>query len=129
MNDPTVNAAVPRVPAGTADLGASMRRLAAATVGYAEAKAGSGVGQAKGVAEPAGVGDRAVVEGLKAGVTGGNPVSAALRGAWAAADAKTKIAIVAILLLVAVLSPVLLLLLLLGLLVTALVLKARGVTA
>lgn len=125
MTGSTANAAVQRVPSGTADLGASMRRLASATVGYAEAKRDSWIDQVKGATEPAGVTDRAVTEGLKAGVTGGNPVSAAVRGAWAAADAKTKVAIVAILLLVAVLSPVLLLLLLLGILVTVLVLKAR----
>jgi hypothetical protein len=129
MTSSSADAALPHVPRRTPDLGASMRRLARATVRYAEARRDSWTGQLEGAIEPDGATDRAVTEGLKAWATGGNPVSAALRGAWAGADTKSRVAIVGTLLLVAVLAPVLLVLLLLGLLVTALVLKARAATA
>lgn len=93
---------------------------------FAEAKRDHWTDQLKGAAEPTGATDRAIVEGLKAWATGGNPATAALRGAWVGADGMTKAAIIALLLLAALLAPVVLLLILLGLLVTALVLKARA---
>lgn len=85
-------------------------------------------GSIKGVAEPGGATDRAVVEGLRAWLAEGNPATAALRGAWVGADGKNKAAIVAILLLAVVLAPLLLLLILVGLLVISLNLKARAST-
>lgn len=108
------------------DLAPALRRLAEATVSYAEAKREAWIGELKGVTEPASPTDRAVVEGLKAWATGHNPASAALRAAWAGTNGKTKVAIVAIVVLVGAVSPVLLLLLLLALLITALVLKLRA---
>lgn len=119
------SASVPETP----DLRPALQRLARAAGRYAEAKRSSWTDQIKGLIEPAGATDRAVVEGLRAWVTGGNPATAALRGAWVGADAKTKVAIVAVLLLAVVLAPVLVLLILLGLLITALVLKARATAA
>lgn len=112
----------------TPDLRHALRRLARAALRYAEAKRIDWRDQIKGVAEPAGASDRAVVEGLKAWVTDGNPATAALRGAWVGAEGTTKAAIVAVLLLAVVLAPLLLLLILLALLVTALALKARAAT-
>lgn len=111
---------------GTPDLRPALRRLARAALRYAEAKRSAWTDQIKGVAEPGGATDRAVVEGLRAWVADGNPATAALRGAWVGADAKNKAAIVAVLLLAVVLAPLLLLLILVGLLVTSLVLKARA---
>jgi hypothetical protein len=118
-------ASVPPAP----DVRRALRRLARAAGSYAEAKRSAWTDQLKGVAEPAGATDRAVVAALRAWVTDGNPATAALRGAWIGADGRTKAAIVGILLLVVVLAPVLLLLILLGLLVAALVLKARASVA
>lgn len=117
----------PSLP-GTPDLRPALRRLARAALRYAEAKRSVWTDQIKGVAEPAGATDRAVVEGLREWVADGNPATAALRGAWVGADAKSKAAIVAILLLAVVLAPLLLLLILVGLLVISLVLKARAST-
>lgn len=111
---------------GTPDLRPALRRLARAAVRYAEAKRDHLTDQLKGAAEPTGATDRAIVEGLKALVADGNPATAALRGAWVGADGMTKAAIITLLLLAALLAPVVLLLILLGLLVTALVLKARA---
>ena len=112
----------------TPDLRPALRRLARAALRYAEIKRSAWEDQLKGLAEPAGGADRAVVEGLKAWVADRNPVTAALRGAWVGADAKTKAAIVAVLLLAVVLAPLLLLLVLVGMLVTSLVLRARAAT-
>jgi len=112
----------------TSDLRPALRRLARAALRYAEAKGSTWRDQVKGVAEPAGATDRAVVEGLDAWVADGNPATAALRGAWVGADGKNKAAIVAVLLLAAVLAPLLLHLILLGLRVTSLALKARAST-
>lgn len=116
------SASVPETP----DLRPALRRLARAAGRYAEAKQSTWTEQIKGLIEPAGATDRAVIEALKAWVTGGNPAAAALRGAWVGADGKTKVAIVAVLLLVVVLAPVLVLLILLGPLITAIALKARA---
>ncbi len=110
----------------TADVRDSWTRLREEARHYAVAKLDSWQRQAKGIAEPAGATDRAVVEGVKAGVSGKNPVKAALAGAWKGADVKTRAAIVATLLLLAVLAPVALLLVLLGLLVAVVVLKTRA---
>lgn len=126
MATTSISPGPPDLVGATPDITDALRRLTRATARYAEARRDAWLDQLKGVAQPAGATDRAVVEGLTAWATGHNPVTAALRGAWAGADAKTKVAIVAVLVLVAVVAPVLLLLLLLALLVTALVLKARS---
>lgn len=119
--------APPGLP-GTPDLRPALRRLARAALRYAEAKRSAWTDQIKGVAEPGGATDGAVVEGLRAWVADGNPATAALRGAWVGADGKNKAAIVAILLLAVVLAPLLLLLILVGLLVISLNLNARAST-
>lgn len=58
-----------------------------------------------------------------------DPGPAGTAATWTGADGKTRAAIVAVLLLVVVLAPVLVVLILLGLLVTALVLRARTTAA
>lgn len=110
----------------TADVRDSWIRLREEARHFAVAKLDSWQRQAKGLVEPDGATDRAVVEAVKAGVTGNNPLKAALAGAWKGADGKTKAAFVATLVLLAVLAPVALLVVLLGLLVAAVVLKTRA---
>jgi hypothetical protein len=107
------------------ELGAALRRLAREAARFGAGKLGAWQQQAKGEAQPAGAIDRAVVAGLRALVTGDNPVPAALKAAWQGAGAGTRTAWVAVLLLVAVTAPVLLLLVLLAVLLIALVLQAR----
>ena len=113
-----------------ADAGAALRRLAEAAVGYATAKASHQVDdwtrKLNDFASPEGATERAGYEGVKASLTGKNPVWAATKGAWLGASGKVRVAIVVSLLLLAVLSPVALLLLILGLLVAGIVAGVRA---
>jgi len=70
---------------------------------------------------------QAVFEGVKAQLRG-NPVWAAIKGAWSGASPELKLAVVLILILMLVLGPVLLLVLVCGLLVAALVAGIRAAT-
>ena len=81
------------------------------------------------IAEGGGAKQQAAAEGLRAGLQGGNPVWAAIKGAWSGGSAKVRAAIVAAvvaLVLLLVLSPLLLLAFLLALLIVAAVAKARS---
>ncbi|MGZ4492785.1 MAG: hypothetical protein ACXVXA_18180 [Nocardioidaceae bacterium] len=102
------------------DLRAALDRLRREALGYATAKLDSWHRQVDDARLSGGATDRAVVGGVTAALTGGNPVRAALAGAWAGADAKKKALIIGTVLLLVVLAPVALLLLLLALLVAAL---------
>ena len=114
----------------SSSVGAALRRLWEATVGYATGKASHQVGdwtdKLTDYADSGGVADRAGLEGVKASLLGKNPVWAAAKGAWLGASGKVKVAIVVSLVLLAVLSPVVLLLLVLGLLVAAVVAGVRA---
>jgi hypothetical protein len=109
-----------------ADLRAAWDRLRREAVDYAVGKLDVWQAQAEGARPAPAATDRAVVGGLTALLSGGNPVTAALAAAWHAADAKKRAQIVATVLLLALLAPVALVLLLLALLVTALVLAVSG---
>lgn len=116
-----------------ANLGPCLRRLYEASVCYSATRASQAVDRLtrrlEAVAQPHGAADRAALEGAKATILGGNPVWAAVKGAWKGADVKVKAAVVTLLLLTLVVSPVLLVLLLLGLLVAGAVAAVRGVRA
>ncbi len=113
-----------------ANLAPGLRRLYEAAVGYSATRASQAVDRLtrrlEAVAQPHGAADRAALEGAKATVLGGNPVWAAVKGAWKGADGKVKAAVVTLLLLILLVSPVLLVLLLLGLLVGAAVAGVRA---
>ena len=70
--------------------------------------------------------ERAVYEGIKAMLSGKNPVWAGIKGAWLGASVQMRVVAVLVLVLVLLLGPVLLLLLVLGLLVAALVAGIRA---
>ena len=116
-----------------ATLGPGLRRLYEASVGYTTARASHTVDRLtrrlEDFAQPHGAADRAALEGAKAAVTGGNPLWAAVKGAWVGADGKVKAGVVALLLLLLLVSPVLLVLLLLALLVIGVVAAVRAVRA
>jgi hypothetical protein len=104
----------------------ALRRLADSAREYVDAKGWSLPEQLKDIAHPDTAVEGAVVEGAEAALTGGNPATAAVKGAWHGASTGTKVAVVLILLLVVLLAPVVLVLVLLGLLVYAVVRAARS---
>jgi hypothetical protein len=78
------------------------------------------------VAAPDGATDRAGYEGLKTALLGGNPVWAALKGAWSGSGTNAKVLAVVSLVLMLLVAPVPTLLLLLGLLGAGLVMGVRA---
>ncbi len=80
------------------------------------------------VAASGGATRQAGLRGAKAGLQGKNPVWAAIKGAWAGASVKLRLAAVLLLVLLLLLAPVPTLLLLLGLLIAALVKAIRAAT-
>lgn len=115
----------------TDDLGSAFSGLSQATLEYAAAKGSQKVEdwtrRLDDVAKPRlGAAERAGYEGLKAVVTGKNPVWAAIKGGWKGASGTTRTVVVLSLTLLLVLSPGVLLLLLLGLLVAAVVAGVRA---
>ena len=79
--------------------------------------------------EHGGAGMKATLEGIRAALTGKNPVWAAIKGLWTGLSGPAKAALVLLVVLGLVLAPVLLVILLLALLVVALVAAARAVAA
>jgi hypothetical protein len=73
-----------------------------------------------------GSGEQAGYEGVKAEIEGRNPIWAAVKGAWAGASPKIKVAAVLLLVLMVVLAPIPMLLIALGLLIAAIVKAARS---
>lgn len=115
----------------TEDLGSAFHGLSQATMQYAAAKGSQKVEdwsrRLDEVAKPRlGAAERAGYEGLKAVVTGKNPVWAAVKGGWKGASGTTRALVVVSLTLLLLLSPGALLLLLLGLLVAAVVAGVRA---
>ena len=80
------------------------------------------------VATSGGATRQAGLRGAKAELQGKNPVWGAVKGAWAGASVKLRLAAVLLLVLLLLLAPVPTLLLLLGLLVAALVKAIRAAT-
>lgn len=99
-----------------ADLRAPVRRLARQVARNLTVKLDGWQRQVKGASEPQGPLDHAVVAGLHALATGKeHPALAAVRAAWAGSEARTRAAMVGLLLLLVVTAPLVLLgLLLLG---------------
>jgi len=115
----------------TGELGSAFHGLSQATLQYAAAKGSQKVGdwtqRLDDVAKPRrGAAERAAYEGIKAVVTGKNPVWAAVKGGWQGASGTTRALVVVSLTLLLLLSPGVLLLLLLGLLVAAVVAGVRA---
>lgn len=82
-----------------------------------------------GLAEGGGAAEKASADGVKAGLHGGNPIWAAIKGAWQSGTPVVKAAIISAIAsasLLVLLSPVLLVLFLLSLLVVAAVQRARA---
>ena len=116
------------IGAATAKVDAWSSRLEAVVSGKGDA---SGVVDevADDVAAGGGARQQAGVRGVQAGLTGRNPVWAAIKGAWAGGDTMVRAAVVAAgvgLLLLLVLSPVLLLVFLLSALVIEAVTRVRS---
>jgi hypothetical protein len=103
----------------------SFERLAAALVdraaGAAADKVDDVAGRLEGIAQNGGVGLGAAFGAGGAIMAGKNPVWGAVKGAWGALSTGKKVAIIAGLVLLGLLSPVALVLVLLGLLVAAIV--------
>jgi len=125
-------ASTPRTTQPSATPGAAFARVFGTAVEYAVAKASHTADRwtnklTTGAAD-VGATERAGIWGAEAKLRGGNPVRAAVKGAWTGSSAAVKAAIVTALvalLLMLVLSPVLLLVFLLSLLVVAAVAQAR----
>jgi hypothetical protein len=104
---------------------ASLERLAVALIdraaGAAVDKVDDLASQLEGIASNGGVGLGAAFGAGGALMAGKNPVLGAAKGAWRALGTGTKVAIVAGLILLGLLSPVALLLVLVGLLIAAIV--------
>jgi hypothetical protein len=115
---------------GSGSLGSAFRVLSEATVQYALTKGSQKVGdwtrRLEEIAAPSGVVERAGFEGLKAYLSGKNPVWAAIKGGWQGTSGGVKAAILVSLVLLVVLSPGLVLLLLIGLIVAAVVAGLRA---
>jgi hypothetical protein len=115
---------------GAASPAPALAELRDAALRYAAAKAGRKLGDwadhLNDFVASRGPTTRAVVEGLKATLSGSNPVWAAIKGAWSAAGPTLKLAMVLILILALLLAPVVLLVVVLGVLVAALVAGVRA---
>lgn len=107
-------------------LSPATHRLAQEARDYATTRLDSWVKQLRGVAEPTGPLDHALVGGAVAWAKGRNPVAGGLRAAWSGADAGGRMKLVATVLAIVVLAPVAALLLLIAGLVILAVLKARS---
>ena len=117
--------------ASTADLRDSLQRLLVSGAQYAGARVTGYLDRAQRavkdeVDDASGVPERAAVEGVAAAASHRNPVWGIVRGAWLGADAKTRAAMIAVLLLLAALSPVLLLVAIIAALVIAAIAAVRA---
>lgn len=117
--------------ASTADLRESLQRLLLSGADYAGTRLVGYLDRAQHAVkadldEPSGVPERAAVEVVAAAASHRNPLWALVRGAWLGADAKTRAAMIGVILLLAALSPVLLLVAIVVALVVAAVAAIRA---
>lgn len=113
-------------PSPAEALAPAAHRLAQEARDYATSRLDSWLEQLRGISEPKGPLDQALVGGALAWAKGRNPLAGGLRAAWTGSDGLGRTKLVATVLAIIVLAPVAALLLLVAALVVVAVLKARS---